>query len=78
MKINEELNKTDIDKGIKTYMDSAEFKSKIERIVKDRLKNEKELENKVVEITKNVITQLFKTLWTRRSFWQSNISNKSN
>lgn len=77
MKINEELKKTDIDKGIKTYMDSAEFKAKIEKIVKDRIKNEKELEDKVVEITKNVLTQLYKTLWVKRGFWKSNISNKS-
>ena len=78
MKINEELKKSDIDKGVKTYMDSAEFKSKIEKIVKDKLKNEKELEDKVVEITKNVLTQLYKTLWTKRGFWKNSISNKSN
>jgi hypothetical protein len=63
MRINEDLKKSDIDKSIKTYMDTNEFKSKIEKIVKDRIKNEKELEDKVVEITKNVITQLYKTLW---------------
>jgi len=78
MKINEEINKSDIEKGIKTYINSSEFNSKIEKIVKDRLKNEKELEDKVVEITKNVITQLYKTLWTKRNFWKNNLSNKSN
>lgn len=78
MKINEELKTADIDKRIKVYMDSKEFNAKIEKIVKDRIKNEKELEDKVVEITKNVLTQLYKTLWTKRGFWKSNISNKSN
>lgn len=78
MKINEELKKSDVDKSIKTYISSSEFKDKIEKIVKDRIKNEKELEDKVVEITKNVITQLYKTLWTKRSFWANNLSNKSN
>lgn len=77
MKIKENLSKTDIDKGIKIYMDSTEFKSKVEKIVKDRLKDEKEIEGKVVEITKNVLTQLFKTLWTKRGFWKSSITNKS-
>jgi hypothetical protein len=77
MKINEDLKKSDIDKGIKTFMDSNDFKSKIEKIVNDRIKNEKELEDKVVEITKNVITQLYKTLWTKRTFWANNLSNKS-
>ena len=77
-KINETLNKTDITKEIKVYMDSDSFKNKVEKIVKDRLKNEKELEDKVVEITKNVLTQLFKALWVKKSFWRDNLSNKTN
>jgi len=76
MKINEDIKKTDIDKGIKTYMDSTEFKTKIEKIVKDRIKNEKELEDKVVEITKNVLTQLYKTLWVRRNAWLNGLNNQ--
>jgi len=77
-KINEELNKTDVNKAVKVYMDSNEFKSKVEKIVKDRLKDNKELEDKIVDITKNVITQLYKTLWIKRGFWRDNLSNKSN
>jgi hypothetical protein len=78
MKINEDLNKNDVDKAVKKYMGTSEFKEKIEKIVKDRIKNEKELEDKVVEITRNVLTQLYKTLWTKRAFWSNNISNKQN
>jgi hypothetical protein len=78
MKINEELKKSDVDKSVKNYIDTAEFKAKIEKIVKDRIKNEKALEDKVVEITKNVVTQLYKTLWLKRNFWQNNLSNKQN
>jgi hypothetical protein len=75
---NEELTKTDINKQIKVYMDSNEFKTKIEKIVKDRIKNEKELEDKIVDITKNVLTQLYKTLWIKRTTWINNITNKNN
>ena len=77
-KLNEELTRADVKKEIKTYMDSSDFKSKVERIVKDRIKNEKGLEDKVVEITKNVLTQLYKTLWSKRSFWSSQLKNKAN
>jgi hypothetical protein len=42
-KINETLSKSDVSKEVKVYMDSNDFKKKIEKIVKDRLKNEKEL-----------------------------------
>jgi len=76
--IKEELIKTDVSKEIKIYISSNEFKTKIEKIVKDRLKNEKELEDKVVDITRNVLTQLLKTLWVKRATWVNNLSNKSN
>lgn len=76
-KINEELTKTDVNKQIKVYMDSNEFKTKVEKIVKDRIKNEKELEDKIVDITKNVLTQLYKTLWVKRATWVNNITNKN-
>jgi hypothetical protein len=76
-KINENLTKTDVSKEIKLYMDTKTFKDKVEKIVKDKLKNDKELEDKVVEITKNVLTQLYKTLWVRRGMWRDTLSNKS-
>lgn len=75
--IIENLTKSDISKEQKVYMNSKEFKDKIEKIVSDKLKNDKELDDKVVEITKNVITQLYKTLWVKRGVWQSSLSNKS-
>jgi len=76
-KINENLTKNDVSKEIKVYMDTNTFKDKIEKIVKDRLKNDKELEDKVVEITRNVLTQLYKTLWVKRGMWRNSLSNKS-
>jgi hypothetical protein len=76
-KINENLTKSDVSKEIKVYMDTKTFNDKIEKIVKDRIKNEKALEDKVVEITKNVLTQLYKTLWVRRGMWRDTLSNKS-
>jgi len=76
-KLTEELTKADVSKEVKIYMDSNEFKAKVEKIVKDRIKNEKMLEDKVVEITRNVVTQLFKTLWNKRGIWVNNLSNKS-
>jgi len=76
--INEDLTKSDVSKEIKGYIDTKEFKSKIEKIVKDKLKDDKELEDKVVEITKNVISSIYKTLWDKRSLWKNNLSNKNN
>lgn len=76
--LKENLTKADVKKEITIYLSSDEFKNKVGKIVKDRLKNEKELEDKVVEITGNVITQLFKTLWVKRNTWKNNLTNKNN
>lgn len=75
-KLNEEFGKKEVTKEITTFIDSSTFKTKIEKIVKDKLKDDKDLEDKIVEITKNVITQLYKTLWTKRGFWRNELKNK--
>ena len=77
-KLNEELTKSDVKKEISSFLNSSEFEAKVAKIVKDRVKNEKGIEDKVVDITKNVITQLYKTLWTKRSMWQGQLKNKAN
>jgi len=76
-RLNEEFGKKDVTKEITAFIDTTTFKNKIEKIVKDKLKDDKELEDKIVEITKNVLTQLYKTLWTRRGFWRNDLKNKS-
>ncbi len=72
------MTKSDVNKEIKTYLDTKDFESRISKIIRDRINKDKEIEDKVVEITKNVLIQLYKTLWTKRSFWKDNLSNKSN
>ena len=75
--LHEELTKADIKKEVKLYMDSNEFEKKINKIVKDFVKGDKALEDKVVDISRNVLIQLYKTLWIKRAFWASNLKNKS-
>ena len=77
-KLDEDLTRADVKKEINNFLGSSEFEAKVAKIVKDRIKNEKGLEDKVVDITKNVITQLYKTLWTKRSMWQGQLKNKAN
>ena len=77
-RLDEDLTRADVKKEISNFLSSNEFESKVAKIVKDRIKNEKGLEDKVVDITKNVITQLYKTLWTKRGMWQSQLTNKKN
>ena len=59
------LTKDDIKKEMKIFLSTNDFENKVSKIVKKKLEDSKELEDKVVEITKNVLTQLYKTLWSK-------------
>ena len=54
---------------------SSNIKSKIEDIVKKKLKNDKATQKEVADITQKVLVQFYKTLWTRRSFWANKLDN---
>tara|TARA_R110000868_G_scaffold176916_3_gene414959 strand:+ start:35586 stop:35840 length:255 start_codon:yes stop_codon:yes gene_type:complete len=76
-RIHEELTKDDKSE-LKTYViSSKELELKIEKIIKDKLKNNRELEDMVVDITKNVLVQFHKALWVKKNFWTSGLSNKA-
>jgi hypothetical protein len=74
----EELSKTDknqIEKMIKSEIKDLIDKD-LEKTVLNLLKKElngKDMENKMSEISKEVLVSLYKTLWLKRNFWVNNI-----
>lgn len=75
--IQENLSKLDVKNEVIRVIDSKELKDKIAKLIAQELKKNPEIQNQVVDITKNVIIQLYKTLWVKRSFWVSQLKNKS-
>lgn len=80
-----QLNKGDVEqiakKTIKTYFDSgrsAELENRIKSVVTQMVKSDKNIQDSIVEITRNVLVQLYKALWTKKSFWTSDLKNSSN
>lgn len=71
--LNEETTDKELDKKLKEFMNSKAFTKKIKDVVDDEVKSDKELEKLVVNITKDALEQLYKTLWTKRQFWKSQI-----
>ena len=61
-------------------------KLEIERIVRKEIKDSmtdsklksKEFEKRLVDVSKNVLVQLYKQLYNKRSFWTSGLSNDPN
>jgi hypothetical protein len=76
------LNRGDVDqiarKAVKSYLEagrSVELENKVKSIVQQMVKSDKGFEGAVVEIAKNVLVQLYKALWTKRSFWTGDLKN---
>jgi len=76
-RILEELAQSDKIEVKKYILTSTELEAKINKIVKAKLKGNRDMDDQVVKITKNVLTQLFKALWVKRSFWKAGLSNKA-
>jgi hypothetical protein len=86
--INESLTQADkndiksiVKKEIKDFLEnnrSIEFENKVSDIIRKKLKTDKENEKFLVDLTKNVLIQLYKNLWTRRNMWSSDLKNSPN
>ena len=82
--ISEELNasdksaikdifKTEFEKKLK----SSEFKDAVQDIVTKQIGSDKKTKKEIATITQKVIVKLYKTFWTRRSFWANNLEDVS-
>lgn len=69
--LRESLNKSEVKDEVVKVMNSSDLKAKIEKMVADKLKNNKQLESKMEEITKEVVANIFKNLWQKKSFWNN-------
>lgn len=86
--LNEALTASDksdiksmVKKEIKDFLDinrSSDLDKKVEDIVKKKFKNDKDLEKYIVDVTRNVLIQLYKTMYTRKGFWASDLKNSPN
>ena len=80
--ISEELSASDksavkdiFEKEFEKKMKSSEFKDAVQEIVLKQLGSDKKTKKEVAAITQQVIIKLYKTFWTRRSFWANNLEN---
>ena len=74
-RLHEELTKADVKAIVKSEINGNALKKKVVDIISKEVKGNKHLEDKVVDITRNVLTQLYKQLWMKRNFWTSGLKN---
>lgn len=57
-------------KEIKAFMDSTQAHKVVVKMIQNEL-GTKKIDDKIVDLSTKVVVELFKTLWQRKSFWES-------
>lgn len=61
-------------KELKAFMDSTQAQTVVLKIIQRELGGKK-IDDKMIELATKVVVELFKTLWQRKSFWETSIKN---
>jgi DNA-binding ferritin-like protein len=63
-------------KEIRDFMNSTQAHKIVVQTIKDELGlGSKKVDDKIVDLSTKVVVELFKTLWQRKSFWESSLKN---
>lgn len=61
-------------KEIKDFMDSSNAHNIVIKMVQKEM-GTRDINDKIVDIASKVVVELFRTLWTRKSFWEGALKN---
>lgn len=61
-------------KEIKDFMDSTQAHKIVIKVIQNEL-GTKKIDDKIVDLSTKVVVELFKTLWQRKSFWETSLKN---
>jgi hypothetical protein len=59
---------------MKSFLDSTQAHNVIIKAIQNEL-GTKKIDDKIVDLATKVVVELFKTLWQRKSFWESSLKN---
>ena len=61
-------------KEMKAFLDTTQAQSVVIKVIQREL-GTKKIDDKIVDLATKVVVELFKTLWQRKSFWESSLKN---
>jgi hypothetical protein len=61
-------------KEIKDFMSSTNAQSIVVKMIQAEL-GTKKVDDKIIDLSTKVVVELFKTLWQRKSFWETALKN---
>ena len=59
---------------MKSFLDTTQAQNIIIKAIQKEL-GTKKVDDKIVDLATKVVVELFKTLWQRKSFWESSLKN---
>jgi len=59
-----------VKKEVKDFLDTTQASDIVIKIIQKELGTRK-IDDKIVDLSTKVVVELFKTLWQRKSFWES-------
>ena len=67
---------TIVKKEIKDFLDTTQAHNIVIKVIKKELGlGSKEIDDKIVDLSTKVVVELFKTLWQRKSFWETSLKS---
>ncbi len=61
-------------KEVKDFLESTQAHSIVVKIIQKEL-GTRNIDDKIVDLSTKVVVELFKTLWQKKSFWESSLKN---
>jgi hypothetical protein len=61
-------------KEMKAFLDTTQAQDAVLKIIQKELGGKK-IDDKMIDLATKVVVELFKTLWQRKSFWESALKN---
>lgn len=61
-------------KEMRDFLDSTQAHNIVIKIIQKELGTRK-IDDKIIDLSTKVVVELFKTLWQRKSFWESALKN---
>ena len=73
-KLNLEEVEKIVKKEVKDFLDTTQAHDVVIKIIQKEL-GTKKIDEKIVDLSTKVVVELFKTLWSRKSFWESSLKS---
>ena len=73
-KSDEKIIKDIVKREMKDFLDSTQAHNIVMKMIQKEL-GTKTIDDKIVDLSTKVVVELFKTLWQRKSFWETSLKS---